>query len=319
MKRHRRLSNLVRMEVRFGVHWWRFGTDVADVDQVLDSITGVSGGDFGPVEPRGAYNQPTRYLHTSGAAVYFGSQVQGQPIVVDVPGEACEQLAADDLSTWAGNLGGRVTRCDVAADLEPAGEARARLLELRDTFRRGLCDTRIPHTSTRFYESDQPGEGCTLYVGSMQSECMLRAYDRRGPLRLEWQWKPQERIVRACVGEALERYGAAGIWRKLGDRCVWPLPWYRELMAGRCAEIATAPTRPDVLAKTIAAIRDQLGPTIAGLRLLGLTIDDLAKMPGKPNAEQVRKFEAFCEQAPELGYDPRRLRAEVKRWRRKSK
>ena len=308
------------MQVAYGVHWWRFGTDVQDVDEVLDSIAGVSGGEFGPVEQRGAYNQPSRFLHTSGAAVYFGSSVPGQPIVVDVPGEACEQLVAADLHTWASNLRGRVTRCDVAADLEPAGEARGRLLDMRDTFRRGLCDTRIPSKSTRFYENDAPGEeGCTLYVGSVQSECMLRAYDRRGPLRLEWQWKPAEPIVRTCVPGALERYGAAGIWRKLGERCVWPLPWYKQLLAGDCAEIEKAPTRPDDLAKMIAALREQFGAQFWALGCLGVGSDDLAVRPIKPNAEQVRKWEAFCEQAPDLGYDPGPLRAEIKRWRRKSR
>ena len=89
------------MEARFGVHWWRFSTATADVDEVLDSITGVSGGDFGPSESRGAFNQPRRFLHTSGASVYFGSSVESQPIVIEVPGfqpinnREAEQFTAD--------------------------------------------------------------------------------------------------------------------------------------------------------------------------------------------------------------------------------
>ena len=309
------------MQVTFGVHWWRFSTAVTDVDEVLDSLAGVSGGNFGPVEHRGAFNQPRRFLHTSGASVYFGSSVEGQPIVVEVPGEACEQLSADDLALWCGNLrDSRVTRVDVAADVEPASEARARLIEMRDVFRKGQCETRIPSTSTRFYENDQPGEeGCTLYVGSTQSECMNRTYDRRGPLRSEWQWKPEHPIVRASIPEALQRSGVAALWRSLASRCVWPMKWYRDLLEGRCADIAHAPARPDDLAKTVDAIIEQLGPSLAALQLLGVGMDDLAKMPAKPNAEQVRKWESWCEQAPGLGYDPSKLKAKVKTWRRRSK
>ena len=308
------------MEARFGVHWWRFSTATADVDEVLDSITGVSGGDFGPSESRGAFNQPRRFLHTSGASVYFGSSVESQPIVIEVPGQACEQLPADHLALWCGNLrDSRVTRVDLAADVEPASEATARLLEMRDTFRKGQCETRIPKTSTHFIESDSPGEGRTLYVGSTQSECMQRAYDKRGPLRCEWQWKPDHPVVRASIPEALQRSGVAALWRSVASRCVWPMQWYRDLLEGRCADIAHAPARPDDLAKTVDAIIEQLGPSLAMLQLLGVKMDHLCRMPEKPNAEQVRKWESWCEQAPALGYDPSKLKAKVKKWRRRSK
>jgi hypothetical protein len=304
------------MQAAFASHWFRFSTEVQDVDDVLDSIAGVSGGDFGPVEHRGMFNQPMRFLHDTGAAVYFGSK-RDQPIVVEVPGEACELVTTDALATWAGNVNGRVTRIDVAADLEPAGAARKRLVEMRETFRKGQCVTRIPKTSTRFYENDTPGEeGCTLYVGSTSSDVMLRAYDRRGPLRIEWQWKPSDREVRATLPSVLQRYGPAGMWRHLGASCVWPCTWYQQLLKGECADIVHAPKRPDDLARTMAAIIEQLGPTLGAMQLAGVHLGELAVVPKKPNAEQVRKWAAWVAQARDLGYDPSRLDAKVKRCRR---
>jgi hypothetical protein len=304
------------MQVTFGQHWYTFSTEVRAVDDVLDSIAGVSGGDFGPVEHRGMFNQPMRFLHTTGTEVYFGSKREEQPIVVNVPGAACELVPSEELALWAENVQGRVSRVDLAADLEPASHARRRLLEMRKIFRKGDCETRIPKTSTHFLESDKPGDGCTLYVGSTKSDLLLRAYDRRGPLRIEWQWKPSDRRVRETVAATLRHYGVAALWRALGQSCVWPMRWYQDVLKGKCADIANAATKPNDLARTMAAIMEQLGPTLAALQLAGVGLGELACMPTKPNAEQLRKWEAWVAQAPELGYDPKGLEAEVSRWRR---
>ncbi len=306
------------MQATFATHWLRFSTEERDVDRVLDSISGVSGGDFGPVEARGMFNQPMRFLHDSGASVYFGSKRE-QPIVVEVPGETCERITSEALATWAENVEGRVTRLDVAADVQPASLARRRLLELRETFRKGKCETRIPRTSTRFYENDKPGEeGCTLYVGSSNSRLMQRAYDVRGPLRLEWQFKPDDRLVGRAVPECLRKFGPAAMWRRLADVCIWPMGWYQQLLKGECADLVKGPGKSDDLARTMSAIKEQFGLALGALHLLGVPSDELAVMPSRLNAEQVRKLASWVEQAPDLGYDPIKLKAEleVQRWRR---
>lgn len=305
------------MEARFGMHWWRFSTPVEDVEEVLASIEGVSGGGFS-FEQRGGYNQPQRFLHDSGAAVYFGSPREDQPIVVDAPGEACEQVSDEALVTWAENLEGLPSRVDLAVDCGLAEQAEQRLLEMKREFEAGRCQTRIPATSTDFLVSKRPGGGSTLYVGSNSSEAFLRGYTKRGPLRLEWQWKPNKRL-RVAVPGTIARYGVAGVWRRLGTRCIWPMQWYRDLLEGQCADIAAAPTRPDDLSRTMQAIAEQLGPSLWALQMAGVVLGDLAKRPDQPNAQQLRKWSAWVQQAPDLGYDASDLEREVKQWQRKSR
>jgi len=263
-----------------------------------------------------AFNQPRRFLHSSGAAVYFGSRHESQPIVFDAPGESCELLGASQLVKMAQVLGGRVSRVDVAADVEPAELARRRISQMRRELLRGRCETRIPTDSMDLVKSDRPGEGWTLYVGSRSSECFLRAYDRRGPLRLEWEFKPL-RSVRAAVPDAIARYGASGLWRQLATRCIWPMPWYREVLEGACTDLQHEAAGPDDLTRWMAAIVKQIGPNLAALALAGIPLTELAVMPVKPNAQQLRRWDQWCVQARELGYDPVKLEREVKRWRRR--
>jgi hypothetical protein len=146
---------------------------------------------------------------------------------------------------------------------------------------------------------------------------MLRAYDRRGPLRLEWQFKPKHRFIRQAVPDALERYGAAGLWRNLAHQCIWPMTWYQDLLRGKCADIASAPSRPDDLRRTLDAMVEQLGATFGALQLLGIEIGDLAHFPKKPNREQMIRWEQWIVQAPELGYDPSALAYQVKKCRKR--
>src|SRR5688572_5314062 len=118
------------MQVTFGAHWLRYSTPVEDLDAVCDAMPGQ----FSEVQQRGGFNQPSRMTHETGATVYFGHEQRGQPIVVDVPGEACERVELGQLVDWCAAVGGRVTRLDLAADVEPPEQARTRLLDMRRKF-----------------------------------------------------------------------------------------------------------------------------------------------------------------------------------------
>jgi hypothetical protein len=301
----------------FGIHWFRSPTPEKDVDRVLDVVCQVMGGDFGPSEPRGGFNQPGRFVHTTGAGVYFGREDRGQPIVLDVPGEACEQVTHEQLAAVVPELHGWVTRCDVACDVEPADVATNRLLQMRRAFKRGQCITRIPPTSCRLYVDDDPAGGRTLYVGKPSSDLLIRAYDRRGPLRIEHEWKPSHIDVRDSVANSLRRHGPAGVWRRLAGRCIWPMPWFRELLKGECADEVSAPVAAADLENFITQVGAQLGASLFAFHLLGGTLDQLIRRPAKPNAQQVRRWQAWVAQAPDLGYDPTELRAEVERCRKR--
>jgi hypothetical protein len=164
-------------------------------------------------------------------------------------------------------------------------------------------------------QDDKPGGGCTCYFGSRASDAFLRMYDRRGPLRLEWQWKPA-RELREHVPGALARYGPAGVWRQLAARCIWPVPWYHQVIAGEVADLVRPASVGSDLSGYVDALMAQHGVNLYALSLLGFTMEDVAKQPARMTAEQQQRYRRWCRDAKPLGYDPTKLKREVKRCRR---
>ena len=293
------------MEATFGLHWWRFVTGIRDPDEVAAGIVGVSGGEFGSPERRGGYNHPLRMVHDSGAALYFGSHVESQPIVVDVSGESCDRLSSFDLAAWAKNNDGAVTRVDLACDITPIEEARPKLLQLRRAFAAGKCTTRIPATSHNFNVDKRPGEGNMLTIGSRSSEAYLRCYDRRGPLRMEWEWKPTDDNLRLAIPNALTKRGPADLWRTIARKCVFPIDWCQQLYDGPTVDIHAEPRRMAEFLSALAAFQKQHGEQLATFMACGVLIDELAVPAEHPSGEQKRRRRQFAKEAAEAGYEPK--------------
>lgn len=96
------------------------------------------------------------------------------------------------------SVGGRLTRCDVAAD-DLAGLYPVRMaMEWRD---QGEFDNRGQRPKARLYDDLGSGDGNTLYIGSSASEKQLRVYekgrelgDKESPwVRYECQFKASNR------------------------------------------------------------------------------------------------------------------------------
>jgi hypothetical protein len=135
------------LKTAVGIHWWTFSTP-CEVEGVLDVLGGVCS----ETEYVGGFGHPMHVVHESGARVYFGSKVEGQPVVVNAPGEACE-VAAEQLVRAAADLEGRVTRMDTAVDVGPAGLARRRISEMHRAWVRGKVKTRMAPGSHDLYKS----------------------------------------------------------------------------------------------------------------------------------------------------------------------
>lgn len=300
------------MKAATGIHWWTFSTPV-EVEGVLD----VLGGSHTPPEFVGGFGHPQHVVHETGAKVYFGSKDEKARVVVHASGEVCEQ-AAGELVTAADSLGGRVTRLDLAADLEPADLAARRLREMRRAWKRGQVKTRMAKSSHDWYQSEAEDGGITAYFGSRKSALYLRAYNRRGPLRLEWQWRP-DKSVGAAIPDMVLRVGVATMWRSLSASAVFPMPWYEELLNGDRVEFVQAETSELGLLKAIEQIRVQLGTSLWALELLGVPFGDLAVRPERPRAQLAAKLDQWSRDADKVGYNGEKLRAELERCRLKLK
>ncbi len=297
------------MQANYNFHWVRASTAEPDIDAVLATFgkPEVAGG-FGPITKSGAFNQPAHYLHDTGVKVYFGSKNPEQRIVIECPGEACEKVHYRHLMGWFTALPDcRLTRVDVAADVYPVSTATRRLRQMRRDFERGHCSTMIEPTSTEFYESKREGEGRTLYVGSRTSELFIRAYDRRGPLRIEPQYMPADRRVRTSLPALLIEHGPAALWRTLMARCTWPRPWFSDLMTGHNLDLHATPEDLPDLPAAIATLCQNNRAALVACAKLRITVDELATMAlnaSPTNSREVQKWAKWSDEAPELGYDP---------------
>jgi hypothetical protein len=298
-----------------GGHWLTFTVPGRGLGDVLD----VMGGRIGDSEQLRAYGHPRRVVHETGAQLYYGSDRDDQPIVVNLPGEVCEAEFDTGLA-WCHQLGGNMTRVDLANDVGPDDLARGRWWDMVKEFKGGRVDTRMRRTSVETIQSERPGDGYTAYFGGKQSALMLRAYDRRGPLRLEFQWAPPKQSRRHIPMMLLEQ-GPGNLWRALAKDHVWPLSWYKRLVDGEQLDLPPDdPEAATTLAKAVDAIREQHGATLWALMTLGLTMGDLAKPPpDKIRGRDAMKLLGWARDARDMGgsagsaYDGLKLEAEVRR------
>lgn len=303
-------------QVAVGVHWLTFSVPGRSVDEVLQ---GFDDGDFSPPIASGHFGHPMHFLHESGAAVYFGSRAASQPIVVNAPGEVCEGWSGELLRASA-KLEARVTRLDVAADLGPPELARRRLLQMHRAWQRGQVETRMSEDSEELHRNR---EGYTLYFGGRTSKLRFRVYDRRGPLRLEWQWRPPGEVGE-CVPGMMLRRGAGTMWRTLAESAVFPMPWYQELLRGDRVDFASGITKESSLRQALEQMILQHGSSFWAFDKLGLKLSDLAVPPEYPRGRLVAKWLRWANEADEFGtgedkfkLDGSKLRERVQQWRKR--
>jgi hypothetical protein len=290
-----------------GVHWWTAATglDVKGIERVI--------GPLGPRERPGGFGHPFKRVHESGASVYFGSDLGGQPTVINAPGEVCESWW-QQLADWSEQLGAWVTRIDLACDVEPAGLARQRLLQCRRAFKAGRAETRMRKESLELIQNDNPEEGWTLYLGGRNSELRFRIYDRRGPLRIEPQWRPPREIGER-VPEWIRRRGPGAMWRQLAGQVKFPMPWYRELIEGDAVQVDAVPRVDALFKETLDQLNQQYGITFWALGLLGMGLDDLRSIPKRLRGSQAAKLLTWATAAESMGYHEgaEKLRQEVRK------
>lgn len=288
-------------DITCGVHWYTFTASQACED-VLDAL----GGSCSEVEYRGGYGHPQRVIHESGAEVYFGSRREDQPVCVNAPGEVCEG-AADDLVKVSRQLEGRPTRIDLAVDLEPPELARRRIREMHRAWMRGKVRTNLAPGSHQMHKDEGEGQGVTAVFGRRKSGFLMRAYDRRGPLRIEQEWHPHKDI-REVVPELLMEKGPGSVWRRLAQEVVFPMEWYQELLVGPAVEWERGEDEETKLGAYIESLRAQHGVGLWMLLELGVKLGDLATEPERPMGRMLQKGARWAREAEALGLDGTELK-----------
>lgn len=232
-----------------------------------------------------------RYEHETGAALYFTPDRDGaRACVLDVPGESCE--VKGDWLPLVSMLGGKITRVDLAVDIGPAALSRARMVEMRRAWLRGQVDTKVRTFSE--HRSYAPGDGFTWYFGGTTSDIRLRCYDRRGPLRLEFQWRPEDQyhLLADVIGRDLD-----ACWRLLASKIVFPCEWYGQLLRGEVAAFST-PAQPTDFERAAQALRDQWGEALWAFNLLGMSPESFLREPvGRLRSSTKSKFKQWAFQA----------------------
>lgn len=280
-----------------GLHWITACTDepLEAVAELLPTLSECPG------EP-GGFGHPLRFMDERGVTVYAGSTRPGQPVVLVAPGEVCEAHALDVMQDVEG-LDGWVTRLDVQRDVGPDDLAEERLRSMYQAAQRQ--ELRGPFKSINWHETHGERPGRTLYLGSRKSRQMLRSYDERGPLRLEFEFHFKRDTGRAPVEllhQGLEP--AAGVWAGALAAYEWPgVEWWSDLQGDPFAW-----DRPSDLASSfedaVGEFRRQHGANLWAMLAAGVTLAELVRVPEVPTTEQRRRWETWlrsCGRENELG------------------
>lgn len=196
------------------------------------AMTEASDHPTGPIRP---YNNARRYGPVS---VYWSPK--------NPHWKLCYVMTGSDLTAFrndGGNerallfhiyaLGAKITRLDVAVDI--LGDERADVLQVAQSFERGWCTTQVQKIS-QVHEQDSDGKrkGATVYLGSRQSNRMLRVYDKAAQLDHPSPWV---RVEMECkqeyarkVGNALILFGMFAAQVEIAGLVETGIPWFDDAM-----------------------------------------------------------------------------------------
>lgn len=260
-----------------GVHWFA-GTVWGKSAEAVAAQVGESAG----VEPtaleRGGYGYTRSYVVDS-ARVYWSPE--RADVFVSMSGDFCERLGVPGLVALATLLDlAPTSRLDVAWDcsgVEPGAFEQA--------FKAGDVVTRIHREYVedtgrwKGVETRSNWEGDTVYLGSRHSERFVRVYDRRGPTRLEMEWKGARALALwdrlLSVGEegwSREAMSELRAFLDFRDRSVSTRPsdcplllWWAQLVGDAGRSCLTIPRVARTLEDVRVWVQKQVAPALAML------------------------------------------------------
>jgi hypothetical protein len=250
-----------------------------------------------------------------GVAVHWGNNAQ--PIVINAPGQVCDGLDVAKLAARVSDLGGWLTRIDLARDVDPPEKATDRLLamdaairsdDLTGPFKPEVCNLTVPS------KGKAGKNGHTLYVGSTGSDCYLLVYDRRGPLRMEFRKRFKGRRTRSLSRSWLQGLAGDLGWPAaahagLLGRYRWSAEWFTRLQGDPLC-MSTADDGPSALAEAGRIFMEQQGVKAKMLLALGaIEIEDLQGPLPPLTFRQQQQFNRWKRDADSPVQETRQARA----------
>jgi hypothetical protein len=166
-------------------------------------------------------------------------------------------------------------------------------------------------------QSDDVDDGWTCYFGGKFSALRLRVYDRRGPLRLEFQYRPHKQMGHQLPDLLLQVDGPGEMWRTLARKVEFKVPWYQRLLVGHCRELTIDARTESTFLEALEHLRKQFGVTLWAALVAGYDLDDLVRDPERLRGQEAAKLLSWARQCDRIGYDGAALKREVKdRWQR---
>lgn len=239
-------------------------------DLLPDSVLGVLADHLNtsPLKlQRGGYGYQCS-ARVGGASVFWS--LGREDVYVVLPGEVCELLGLVGVVAVASELDlVPSSRLDLAWDIEGVQVA-----DFRDAWHAKQVVTRAHRNS---WEELRNSEGNTFYMGSRSSGRFVRVYDRRGPTRLEMEWKGERAValwgcLMACdekgwSNAALTELRAFLDFRdrsaSIHPRLCPLLPWWSLIVAGAGRDALCMPRKPSSLESQRQWLRAQVAPVLA--------------------------------------------------------
>lgn len=254
-----------------GLHWFAGTTRLYAFRTVLDTLSEILGVPA-LVRPRGGYGYGCS-AGVGGASVYWSPG--RSDVFVVLPGEVCESVGVPGVVAVASLLDLEPSsRLDLAWDLGGVSVG-----QFADAWHAGDVVTRAHRES---WQHHQNAEGRTFYMGSRASGRMVRVYDRRGPTRLEMEWKGDRAVLlwRRLLKCAEDRWSLEAMselrafldFRKLdhgldgkpiAPRYRYLLPWWELVTEGAGRSCVSIPREARTLEDKRAWLRHQVAPVLA--------------------------------------------------------
>lgn len=276
-----RMADAVWRPVGTRVHWVTCSLQSGEAEclRALEVAGELVAGD----ESRGGYNQPRCYVTYRGVRIYHGAERADQPLVLAVPGDACDRI--EDVAGWLRAFFSvavlrRATRVDVARDVE----GPSLVWDVREAYAAGVVRSRVKLRDVHERLEGEPGR--TVYLGAVESPLQCCIYDRRGPTRFEWRLR--ERYAVEAFSMLLEGQSVEDIF---GVACTAFGSIEREWWSVVSVAGPDPPRRIDAarrLADMVDQLRHQYGFMHLVFRLCGVSPRELERVPDELTPNQKR-------------------------------